>query len=64
MIATTIEEPRPFQIWKSKYTEIYYKVFGGSTRDVEMYDLDNIFDSKVISKEELRKHFVLQNNDN
>lgn len=50
----------PMQIWKSNYTDIYYKVFGGSTNSVEMYDLDNIWDSKVVSKEELKKHFTLQ----
>jgi len=53
----------PCQIWKSKYAEIYYKVFGGSTNDVEMYDLDDIWDCKVISKKELHKHFVIENID-
>jgi hypothetical protein len=47
------------QIWKSKYSDIYYKVFGGSKNDAEIYDLDNIWDSKVISKKELIKHFEL-----
>ena len=50
----------PMQIWKSNYADVYYKIFGGSANDVEMYDLDNIWDSKVISKKELKKHFTLQ----
>lgn len=50
----------PLQIWKSNYADIYYRVFGGSTNDVEMYDLDNVWDSKVVSKKELKKHFTLQ----
>ena len=50
------------QKWKSNYTEIYYKVFGGSKNDVEMYDIDNVWDSKVVSKKELTKHFTLQVN--
>ena len=52
----------PLQIWKSNYADIYYKVFGGSTNDVEMYDIDNVWDSKVVSKKELTKHFTLQVN--
>jgi len=56
------KEILPLQIWKSNYADIYYKVFGGSTNDVEMYDIDNIWDSKVVSKKELTKHFTLQVN--
>jgi hypothetical protein len=57
------QEILPMQIWKSNYSDIYYRVFGGSTNDVEMYDLDNVWDSKVVSKKELKKHFTLQTSD-
>lgn len=56
------KEILPLQIWKSNYADIYYKVFGGSKNDIEMYDLENIWDSKVVSKKELTKHFTLQVN--
>lgn len=54
------KEILPLQIWKSNYADIYYMVFGGSTNDVEIYDLDNVWDSKVVTKQELRKHFTFQ----
>jgi|TARA_R110000803_G_scaffold126143_2_gene193616 hypothetical protein len=55
-----IKKILPFQIWKSNYSDIYYKVFGGSINDVEMYNIDNAWDSKVVRKKELKKHFTLQ----
>lgn len=48
------------QIWKSKYSDIYYKVLQTSKDNLEMCDLDNIWDCKEISKKELNKHFILQ----
>ena len=48
------------QIWKSKYSDISYKVLQMSEDIVEMCDLENIWDCKEISREELNKHFILQ----
>lgn len=42
------------QIWKSKYSDISYKVLQMSEDIVEMCDLENIWDCKEISREELR----------
>ena len=48
------------QIWKSKYSDVYYKVLSTYEGNVEMYDLNNILDCKIISKKELNKHFILE----
>ena len=48
------------QIWKSKYSDISYKVLQMSEDIVEMCDLEDIWDCKEISREELNKHFILQ----
>ena len=48
------------QIWKSKYSDVYYKVLSTYEGNVEMYDLNNIWDCKIISKKELNKHFILE----
>ena len=48
------------QIWKSNYAEVYYKVLQTSKYDVEMYDLDNIWNCIKISKKELNNHFILK----
>jgi len=57
------KEILPLQIWKSNYSDIYYRTFGGSENDVEMYILDNVWDSKVISKKDLIKHFTFIKNE-
>ena len=44
----------------SKYSDISYKVLQMSEDIVEMCDLENIWDCKEISREELNKHFILQ----
>ena len=50
------------QIWKSKYDDITYRIYGGGTKDCfEAYNMDNIWDCKNISKKDLIKHFELKN---
>lgn len=47
------------QIYKSNYSDIFYKIYGGSKKTVEVYNLDNIWDCINIKKEDIKKHFTL-----
>jgi hypothetical protein len=53
------------QIWKSNYADISYRILGGGipSHYIEMYNLENPWDCKNISKQEIRKHFTLQPSD-
>ena len=50
------------QIWKSKYDNITYKIYGGGKKGCfEACDVNNIWKCKNISKKDLIKHFELKN---
>ena len=53
----------PMQVWKSKYAEIFYEIYGGSKNSVEAFNLQDSWDCINITKTDLRKHytFIKQN---
>lgn len=48
------------QIWESNIKDEFYKVLSTSKNKVELFNLDNVWDVKEISKEDLHNYFTLQ----
>jgi hypothetical protein len=49
----------PMQVWKSKYAEIFYEIYGGSENVVEAFNAQDVWDCINIKKTDLIKHYTL-----